>query len=348
MNFNNLIGNDTIKNILKTNVINNNIVHSYMFLGQEGIGKSIFANDFAEMLMCSSDKEKSCGKCKSCLEFESKNNPDFFQINPDGKSIKIDIIRNLQEKIIEKPIVSEKKIYIINNADTMTIEAQNCLLKTLEEPPEYVTIILIVTNESNILPTIKSRCMKIVFNKIEEKDFKNYILKDINMLNTSKDILNDNDIPVNQDGIKTKNKENALNIKDNILNNIDDRYIIKDSVLKMCDGSLGKWEKIKSKLQEYDIIDNAINNIEIKDKLEIMKDLEILYKSKDEIMDYLEFINVLLYNNFLKNDNYKYINSIKIVEKTRKNLLANSNYDMSIDNLLLKIWEEINEEYSWC
>ncbi len=348
MNFNNLIGNDTIKNILKTNVINNNTVHSYMFLGPEGIGKSLFANDFAEMLMCSSQKEKSCGKCKSCLEFDSKNNPDFFLINNDGKSIKIDIIRKLQEKIIEKPIVSEKKIYIINNADTMTVEAQNCLLKTLEEPPEYVVIILIITNESNILPTIKSRCMKMVFNKIEEKEFKNYILKDINALNTSKDIINDNDITGNQHGTKIKNIENVLNIKDNILNNIDERYTIKDSILKMCDGSLGKWQKIKNKLEQYDIIDNAISNIEIKDKLEIMKDLEIIYKSKEEIMDYLEFINVLLYDNFLKNNNYKYINSIDIVEKTRKNLLANSNYDMSIDNLIFKIWEEINEEYSWC
>lgn len=69
----------------------------------------------------------------------------------------------MQEKIYEKPIISNKKIYIIDNSQEMTIEAQNCLLKTLEEPPEYITIILITSNESNIINTIRSRCMKITF-----------------------------------------------------------------------------------------------------------------------------------------------------------------------------------------
>lgn len=69
----------------------------------------------------------------------------------------------MQKKIYEKPIISSKKIYIIDNAETMTIEAQNCLLKTLEEPPEYICIILVTSNDSNIINTIRSRCMKITF-----------------------------------------------------------------------------------------------------------------------------------------------------------------------------------------
>ena len=116
----------------------------------------------------------------------------------------------------------------------------------------------------------------------------------------------------------------------------------------MCDGSIGKWLKIKDKLEDYSKIENIISQIEKTDKLEVLKNAEILYKGKEDIMEYLEFINVVLYNSFLNNKNRKYINSVELVEKTRKNLLANSNYDMSIDNLLLKIWEEINEEYSWC
>ena len=308
MNFNNLIGNDKIKQMLKNNIINNSLVHSYMFIGPDGIGKSIFAQDFAEMIMClqQSNEEKSCGNCKSCIEFETKNNPDFLQIDSDGKVIKIEQIRNLQEKVIEKPIISSKKVYIINDADLMTKEAQNCLLKTLEEPPEYVVIILIVTNESNILPTIKSRCMKIGFNKIDKDSFVKYL------------------------------KANSSTIE------------LNDNILTMCDGSIGKWIKIKDKLENYFKIENIISQIQTLDKLEILKNSEILYKGKEDIMEYLEFINVILYNSFLKNKNQKYINSVELVEKTRKNLLANSNYDMSIDNLLLKIWEEINEEYSWC
>ena len=92
----------------------------------------------------------------------------------DGKSIKIEQIRYMQEKIAEKPISSNKKVYIINNSDTMTKEAQNCLLKTLEEPPEYAVIILVLANENNMLNTIKSRCTKIMFNPLSKEEIIHY------------------------------------------------------------------------------------------------------------------------------------------------------------------------------
>lgn len=92
----------------------------------------------------------------------------------DGKSIKIEQIRYVQEKIAEKPIASNKKVYIINNSDTMTKEAQNCLLKTLEEPPEYAVIILVLANENNMLNTIKSRCTKIMFNPLSKEEIIHY------------------------------------------------------------------------------------------------------------------------------------------------------------------------------
>ena len=92
----------------------------------------------------------------------------------DCKSIKIEQIRYMQEKIAEKPIASNKKVYIINNSDTMTKEAQNCLLKTLEEPPEYAVIILVLANENNMLNTIKSRCTKIMFNPLSKEEIIHY------------------------------------------------------------------------------------------------------------------------------------------------------------------------------
>ena len=92
----------------------------------------------------------------------------------DGKSIIIEQIRYMQEKIAEKPIASNKKVYIINNSDTMTKEAQNCLLKTLEEPPEYAVIILVLANENNMLNTIKSRCTKIMFNPLSKEEIIHY------------------------------------------------------------------------------------------------------------------------------------------------------------------------------
>lgn len=177
MSFDNVIGNDKNKIFLNKIVKSDNTVHSYMFEGIEGIGKSIFARDFAKMLLCMGDSKTDCRTCKSCIEFENNNNPDFIQIKPDGKVIKIEQIRQMQEKILEKPIVSDKKVYIIDDADLMTKEAQNCLLKTLEEPPKFVVIILVLSNESKILNTIKSRCMRIFFEKLKNEELNKYAVE---------------------------------------------------------------------------------------------------------------------------------------------------------------------------
>ena len=114
-------------------------------------------------------------KCKSCIEFDSDNNPDFQLIEATDGKIKIDQIREMQRKIAEKPIISSQKVYLIDDADTMTVEAQNCLLKTLEEPPEYITIILICSNEDTMLSTIKSRCTRMHFEPIEKEKVKQFI-----------------------------------------------------------------------------------------------------------------------------------------------------------------------------
>jgi DNA polymerase-3 subunit delta' len=309
VNFKDILGNEKAKEILLKSLNNKTVLHSYMFIGNAGIGKRLIATQFSKMILCQNFDEQNlteCGKCKSCIEFDGGNNPDFKTIEPDGKIIKIEQIREMQNKIIEKPIISNKKVYIINDADLMTKEAQNCLLKTLEEPPEYIVIILIVGNESKMLTTIKSRCMKIQFKKIEDEMVKQYL--------------------------QEKCEINSLS----------------ESVLKLCDGSIGKALKIKDKLEEYNKVENIINNMN-QSLITVLNTAEILYKSKDDIYDYLEYINVILYQLLKENVNYssKFMNCIKIVEETKQRLLANSNYDMSIDRMLFKIWEEINEKNSW-
>ena len=178
-----LIGNEENKQLLQKIIETNNIVHSYMFVGKEGIGKQEFAKAFAKKILCLGDTEEK--KCKSCLEFESSNHPDFLILDAENGTIKIEQIRKLISKAIEKPIISQKKVYIINDADYMTKEAQNCLLKTLEEPPEYLEILLIVQNESQILTTIKSRCTKITFKQIEDDVLKDYLEKEHSFENLS-------------------------------------------------------------------------------------------------------------------------------------------------------------------
>ena len=126
--FNNIIGNEKVKELLVNSIKNNKISHSYMFVGTEGIGKSLIAKEFAKMILCIDDN-KYCNKCKSCIEFDTNNNPDFKIIEPDGNSIKIEQIREFQNKVSEKPIISNKKVYIINNSDKMTRRSAELLIK---------------------------------------------------------------------------------------------------------------------------------------------------------------------------------------------------------------------------
>ena len=183
--FETILGNQKVKQMLQNSIEKNIVSHSYMFIGLEGIGKKMIAKEFAKKNLCLNQIIDNQCNCKSCIEFDTNNNPDFLIVEPDGNSIKIEQIRNLQKLIQEKPIISNKKVYIIDNADLMTKEAQNCLLKTLEEPPEYAVIILVGSNENLFLPTIKSRCMIIHFDKISNEEMKRY-LKDnlgINQIN---------------------------------------------------------------------------------------------------------------------------------------------------------------------
>ena len=308
MGFDNIIGNEEAKKILTKALANSKVLHSYMFVGEQGIGKRLIANQFAKMILCESFNEVECDKCKSCVEFNGGNNPDYTFIEPEGRAIKIEQIREMQTKVYEKPVNSSKKVYVINDADLMTKEAQNCLLKTLEEPPEYIVIILVVSNENKVLTTIKSRCMKMHFEKLSDNEIKKYLIEECNIQNVSSNIL------------------------------------------RLCDGSIGKCTVVKEKLEDYmelERIFGCIKNVSI---TKLVNSSDLLYKNKDNINEYLDYINVILYEYASENKSFNigYINSIKIVEETKKRLLSNSNYDMSIDYLLFNIWEEINEKNSRC
>lgn len=295
--FEQILGNKKITEQLTNSIKIGNISHSYLFLGTQGIGKKMIAKEFAKMILCTSE-DKYCGVCKSCIEFDTDNNPDFSIIEPDGNSIKIDQIREFQKKVSEKPIISQRKVYIINDSDKMTVEAQNCLLKTLEEPPEFVTIILVGTNENAFLSTIKSRCMILHFEEISEEE---------------------------------------------ILKYLEENYQIKINsqiMIKAFQGSIGKAIELKDKQEQYEKIENLIYGLEKMDVVDLVNKAEFLYSSKDDKTEILDYMEVILMD-IAKTSN-KYAQTIEIVEQTKKRLAANANYDMSIDNMLFKIWETVN------
>lgn len=295
--FDKIIGNDKIKQQLKQAVDLNKTSHSYLFLGISGIGKKMIAKEFAKMILCESG-EKYCGHCKSCIEFDSNNNPDFQLIQPDGASLRIDQIRQMQKKILEAPIISKNKVYIIDDADLMTTEAQNCLLKTLEEPPEFVTIILIGSKENSFLSTIKSRCTIIKFQEIENEQIQNYLRVNYEINNISEEMLD------------------------------------------IFGGSIGKAVELKDKEELFSNIIQIIKKIKILDLPDVLKKADIIYKSQDDKNDILEAMNVILFK--MSKQDIRYLNCIDIVEDTVKRLNANANYNMSIDNMLFRIWEEMH------
>lgn len=283
MSFEKIIGNEENKILLNNIIKNNNISHSYLFYGIDGIGKSLFAREFAKMILClNSSENKPCNECKSCLQFNSDNNPDYYEIGLEENSIKIDKIRQMQKKALEKPIISDKKVYIINDSDYMTKEAQNCLLKTLEEPPKYLTIILIASNESKLLNTIKSRCIKISFKNIENNTLKDYIHNNLGIKELPSNIL--------KASLGSIGKSIKILDKKDIYKNIDDVF---------------------SNLENYTLLD-IINNIGqlFKDKDEIYNILDyiniIFFEKAKQNCKYVDYIKCVeeTKNNLKNNCNY--------------------------------------------
>ena len=295
MIFDKIIGNEHNKTNLKNMLKINTISHSYIFSGQEGVGKLLFAKEFAKAILCINQENILCNKCKSCLEFDNSNHPDLTIIDEE-ESIKIEKIRELNKKVYEKPIVSNRKVYIINNCHEMTVEAQNALLKTLEEPPNFVVFILVTHNEQELLTTIKSRCIKIMFNKLTDDE----IIK----------ILKD-----------------SLNIE-NI--NLD---LVKES-----NGSIKRFIRLNENQELYLNIKKIFSNIEKFDYVDFLKQKDAIFSNKEELYNILEYIIQILF----KLGNLKYLDCISIVENAKERLKKNSNYDMTIDDLLMTIWEEIN------
>ncbi|GMO03037.1 DNA polymerase III subunit delta' C-terminal domain-containing protein [Lachnoanaerobaculum sp. JCM 36186] len=172
-----ILGNEKIRHHLRESIIKQSISHAYILAGDNGIGKSKIAREFAMELIC--EKHTGCGECPACRQFLADAYPDFFYMDADGKeSIGIDRIReNIVNDVSIRPYHGKVKIYIIDEADKMTVGAQNALLKTIEEPPEYVVILLLVRNMSLLLETIRSRCIKLLLSAVSNDRIKRWLVE---------------------------------------------------------------------------------------------------------------------------------------------------------------------------
>lgn len=176
MKFNEIMGHKKQISFLTKTLNKNQLVHAYIFNGHSGIGKLLVASTLMASILCDSSDIEPCGECQSCKKIATDNHPDIMVIEPESGSVKNQQVEGFQKFVSIKPYESNHKIILIEDADTMTISAQNRILKILEEPPSYVIIIMLTTNINRLVPTIRSRCLAMNFQAVPVDMIASYIM----------------------------------------------------------------------------------------------------------------------------------------------------------------------------
>ncbi len=190
MPFADVIGQGGPKRKIRTALVREAIGHAYLFSGDDGIGKRLMALRFAQALSCetppASPQPDSCGQCRACRQIDSGAYPDLLLIEPDqdkdpeqdkavtqkaNPQIKIDQVREIERHVIYRPLLSARKICIIDDADRLTANAANAFLKTLEDPPDHSLFILVTSRPLRLLPTVRSRCLTLRFSGATPEQF---------------------------------------------------------------------------------------------------------------------------------------------------------------------------------
>lgn len=325
--FSDIIGQDMIKEHLQGAIEAGKTSHAYIIHGEKSSGKEFIANLFAMTLQCEKQGKDPCGECPSCKQAAGKNHPDIIRVSHEKPNIigVDDIRRQVNGDIVIKPYKGPKKIYIINEAEKMNVAAQNALLKTLEEPPEYAVIILLTTNIETFLETIVSRCIVLTMKPVKDSLVQEYLMREYH-------------IPDYKAAVCAAFARGNLG-KARMLASSEDFDNIKEEAIT---------------LLKY------INEMEIH---EITKAIKKMGEYKLEINDYLDILSIwyrdaLLFkatkdvNHLIFKDEIQYIkkaaakstyegieNIIKALDNAKRRLSANVNFDLTMELLLLTIKE---------
>lgn len=325
--FSDIIGHNQIIEHLKNAIRTGKISHAYILNGENSSGKMMLAEAFAMALQCEAGGDEPCMECRSCHQAMEHNQPDIIYVTHDKPNIiSVDDIRHqLNNDIVIKPYSSKYKIYIVDEAEKMNVQAQNALLKTIEEPPAYGVILLLTTNADSFLPTILSRCITLNLKSVQEDLIKSHLMRKYQIPDYQADVCA---------AFAQGNVGKAIQL-----------------------ASSDEFNELKA-----DAI-SLIKKIEDIDLYEMNQQIKTVSEYKNEINEFLDLITLwfrdVLYvkatndvSNLIFKDevydikkqaakkSYYGIESIlKALEQTRVRLNANVNFELVIEMLLLTIKE---------
>lgn len=181
--FSDIIGQENIKKQLQGAIEQKKVSHAYLICGEPKSGKEFIAKIFAKTLLCEAGGIEPCGQCHSCVQAAGNNNPDIiFVTHEKPGTIGVDDVRaGINDTVQIKPYAAKYKIYIMEEADKMTPQAQNALLKTIEEPPEYAVFVLLCSSADMMLPTILSRCVVLNMRPVSDNEMRKYLMKELSI-----------------------------------------------------------------------------------------------------------------------------------------------------------------------
>ena len=325
--FKDVVGHKDILKYISSAVENNRVSHAYILNGERGSGKKMLANLFAMTLLCETGDNEPCGKCHSCKQAESGNHPDIIRVTHEKpNSISVDDIRTQVNNTVDiKPYQGPYKVYIIPQADMMTPQAQNAILKTIEEPPSYAVFLLLTENAETLLPTINSRCVMLKLRNIKHTLIKKYLMENLEIPDYKADMCT---------AFAQGNMGRAI-----MLANSDHFNEIREEAVQLL--------KHINEMELNEIV-AAVKNISVY-KLEITDYLDIimiwyrdvlLYKATKEIDKVVFKDQLQSIKEQARKSSYEGIELIlESLEKAKARLKANVNFDLVMELLFLTIKE---------
>lgn len=325
--FSDVLGHEQTIQHMKNAIRMNKVSHAYMINGEKGSGKKLLAGLFAQTLQCEAGGTEPCMQCRSCKQAESLNQPDIIRIThekPNTISVE-DIREQLNGDIQIRPYSSPYKVYIIDEADKLSVQAQNALLKTIEEPPSYAVIFLLTENAGTLLSTIRSRCVLLDLKPVSSQIIKRYLMEDLEIPEYRADICT----AFAQGNV---GKAKRLALSDNFGEMLDHVLHVVKYISEMEVGDL--IEDLK-KISKY--------KMEINDYLDLLtiwyRDV-LLFKATRDADSMIFSDELISIRKKASESSYEGLGQIiEALEKAKQRLKANVNFDLTMELLLLTMKE---------